>query len=273
MIAPMALGLGGNAVTVSQRALGARWPSTAPATISIAAATGAALAAVIAERCRAADLRFAVVHPYSGHNYELRYWLAACGIDPDRDIEIVILPPPLMADALASGAHRRLLRRRAVEHARRSAAGAAISSPSRPRSGDRARKRCSASQGRWASDNPEALAALLARALPGRALVRRPGEPRGAGRAAGASPAYLGLPRGMDAAGADRRHLDSGGGRQCARRGLLRAACARRRRSRGRATHCGSTRRWSAGGRSPIRRRTTAIAARDLPARTSTARR
>ena len=40
----------------------------------------------------------------SGHNYELRYWLAACGIDPARDVEIVIVPPPLMPDALASGA-------------------------------------------------------------------------------------------------------------------------------------------------------------------------
>jgi NitT/TauT family transport system ATP-binding protein len=48
-------------------------------------------------------LRFAVVHPHSGHNYELRYWLAACGIDPGRDIEIVIVPPPLMADALGAG--------------------------------------------------------------------------------------------------------------------------------------------------------------------------
>jgi NitT/TauT family transport system ATP-binding protein len=48
-------------------------------------------------------LRFAVVHPYSGHNYELRYWLAACGIDPTRDVDIVIVPPPLMADALEAG--------------------------------------------------------------------------------------------------------------------------------------------------------------------------
>ena len=48
-------------------------------------------------------LRFAVVHPYSGHNYELRYWLAACGIDPTREVEIVIVPPPLMAEALGGG--------------------------------------------------------------------------------------------------------------------------------------------------------------------------
>jgi hypothetical protein len=51
----------------------------------------------------APPLRFAVVHPHSGHNYELRYWLAACGIDPDRDVEIVILPPPLMTEALGRG--------------------------------------------------------------------------------------------------------------------------------------------------------------------------
>lgn len=49
-------------------------------------------------------LRFAVVHPHFGHNYELRYWLAACGVVPGRDVEIVILPPSLMPDALASGA-------------------------------------------------------------------------------------------------------------------------------------------------------------------------
>ena len=48
-------------------------------------------------------LQFGVVHPFSGHNFELRYWLSANGITPESDIEIVILPPPLMADALATG--------------------------------------------------------------------------------------------------------------------------------------------------------------------------
>src|SRR5262249_61751356 len=49
-------------------------------------------------------VRFGVVPPYGGHNSEPRYWPAACGIDPAREIDIVIVPPPLMADALASGA-------------------------------------------------------------------------------------------------------------------------------------------------------------------------
>lgn len=99
MIVPMALGLGGNAVTVSPKLWQAMAEHGATADLD-ARANGAALRAAIAART-GAPLRFGVVHPYSGHNYELRYWLAASGIDPDRDIEIVVLPPPDMGDALA----------------------------------------------------------------------------------------------------------------------------------------------------------------------------
>ncbi len=51
-------------------------------------------------RCR----RFGVTYPFSSHNYEFRYWLAAGGIDPDRDVKLVVVPPPLTSDALAAGA-------------------------------------------------------------------------------------------------------------------------------------------------------------------------
>jgi NitT/TauT family transport system ATP-binding protein len=70
-----------------------------------AAIAGAALARVVASRQREglARLRLGVVHPESGHNYELRYWLAASGVDPVRDVEIVIVPPPFLPDALAAG--------------------------------------------------------------------------------------------------------------------------------------------------------------------------
>jgi two-component system, oxyanion-binding sensor len=37
------------------------------------------------------------------HAYELRYWLAAAGIDPDRDVRLVVVPPPRMAERLKSG--------------------------------------------------------------------------------------------------------------------------------------------------------------------------
>jgi NitT/TauT family transport system ATP-binding protein len=103
MIAPMALGLGGNAITVSNDLWSAMEAAGAPSDGS-ARGTGEALRRVIAERAEKGlpRLRFGVVHRESGHNYELRYWLAASGIDPDRDIEIVIVPPPFQPDALAT---------------------------------------------------------------------------------------------------------------------------------------------------------------------------
>ena len=103
-VVPMALGLGGNAVTVSNALWQAMRQHGARGDLD-PASTGAALLAEIEGRAGLGKvpLRFAVVHPHSGHNYELRYWLAACRIDPDRDVEIVIVPPSLMADALGAG--------------------------------------------------------------------------------------------------------------------------------------------------------------------------
>jgi ABC-type nitrate/sulfonate/bicarbonate transport system substrate-binding protein len=45
-----------------------------------------------------------MTYPFSSHNYEFRYWLAAGGIDPDRDVKLVVVPPPMTSDALAAGA-------------------------------------------------------------------------------------------------------------------------------------------------------------------------
>lgn len=102
LIAPMALGLGGNAVTISS-ALAT--DSVARPDPTNARAAGLWLKSLIGERSeqRMPPLKFGVVHPHSAHNLELRYWLAGCSIDPDRDIEIVILPPPFMPDALENG--------------------------------------------------------------------------------------------------------------------------------------------------------------------------
>lgn len=99
MIAPVMLGLGNNAITVSADLWQAMRDAGAPGDLAPGPA-GAALARVIAASPR--KLRFGVVHQTSSHNYELRYWLAASGITPDRDIEIVVLPPPLLPDALGS---------------------------------------------------------------------------------------------------------------------------------------------------------------------------
>jgi NitT/TauT family transport system ATP-binding protein/nitrate/nitrite transport system substrate-binding protein len=64
-----------------------------------------ALAAVVRRRDAAgrAPLTFGMVFPFSCHNYDLRYWLAAAGIDPDNDINLVVIPPPLLAASLKNG--------------------------------------------------------------------------------------------------------------------------------------------------------------------------
>jgi ABC-type nitrate/sulfonate/bicarbonate transport system substrate-binding protein len=47
--------------------------------------------------------RFAVVHRFSTHNLLLRYWLAAAGADPERDVEVVVIPPEQVVAALVDG--------------------------------------------------------------------------------------------------------------------------------------------------------------------------
>jgi two-component system, oxyanion-binding sensor len=105
MIVPFALGLGGNAITVSSP-LYAAMVADNTSTLANPMEAGGALKSVLAQRQKQGLRRpvFAVVHSYSSHAYELRYWLAACGINPEADVEITIVPPGLMADALAAGA-------------------------------------------------------------------------------------------------------------------------------------------------------------------------
>ena len=45
-----------------------------------------------------------MTYPFSSHNYELRYWLAAGGIHPEHDVKLVVVPPPMTSDALSAGA-------------------------------------------------------------------------------------------------------------------------------------------------------------------------
>jgi NitT/TauT family transport system ATP-binding protein len=98
---PFVLGLNGNAITM-QADLAAR--VCPPGILGDPAQVGARLR-IVAEARRAAGkpLRFGVVHRYSSHNYMLRYWLAACGIRPDDDVEVTTIAPPFCADALEQG--------------------------------------------------------------------------------------------------------------------------------------------------------------------------
>ncbi|WP_413206953.1 CmpA/NrtA family ABC transporter substrate-binding protein [Rhodospirillum sp. A1_3_36] len=108
IISPMALGFGGNAVTVSNAlhdALLAVDPGATPNGAPDPSRIARALARVIASRKAAGQppLSFATVFPFSSHNYDLRYWLATEGIDPDRDLNMGIIAPPRMAESLRSG--------------------------------------------------------------------------------------------------------------------------------------------------------------------------
>jgi NitT/TauT family transport system ATP-binding protein len=104
MIAAMSLGLGGNAITVSK----GLWRDMTACGASLgasAAVQGKALREAIDVRAARGlePLTFAMVYPFSAHNYELRYWLAACGIDPDLDVRLTVIPPPFLVDALREG--------------------------------------------------------------------------------------------------------------------------------------------------------------------------
>jgi NitT/TauT family transport system ATP-binding protein len=105
LVAPFALGLGGNAITVS-RQIWEEMQGFGAGHSADPRRAGSALRDCIEARKVSGKppLTLAVVHDYSGHAYELRYWLAASGVNPDSDVVITIVPPPLMSDALSSGA-------------------------------------------------------------------------------------------------------------------------------------------------------------------------
>lgn len=46
---------------------------------------------------------FAVVARFSSHHFLLRNWLRSAGLDPERDVRIVVLPPPLVVEHMQEG--------------------------------------------------------------------------------------------------------------------------------------------------------------------------
>lgn len=101
---PLTLAVNGNAITASS-ALHAAIMAELTGQPTDPLATARALARVVEQRRRsgAEPLTFAMTFPFSTHNYQLRFWMAAGGVDPDNDVKLVVLPPPLMVDSLASG--------------------------------------------------------------------------------------------------------------------------------------------------------------------------
>jgi NitT/TauT family transport system ATP-binding protein len=102
--APFNLGINGNAITVSPQ-LHAAIMGEIDGDRLDPMATALALARVVATRRKAGrePLTFGMTFPFSTHNYQLRFWMAAGGVDPDEDVHLVVLPPPYMVDSIASG--------------------------------------------------------------------------------------------------------------------------------------------------------------------------
>ncbi|MET0970843.1 MAG: CmpA/NrtA family ABC transporter substrate-binding protein [Tardiphaga sp.] len=104
IVAPFNLGINGNAITVSP-ALHAALMAEVDGERTDPMATAQALRRVVEARAKAGaePLTFGMTFPFSTHNYQLRFWMAAGGVDPDEDVRLVVLPPPYMVDSLVSG--------------------------------------------------------------------------------------------------------------------------------------------------------------------------
>jgi NitT/TauT family transport system ATP-binding protein len=106
LIAPITLGLNGNAVTIAPRLYDEIVGRLAPgASASDPKATAAAFAQVVRGRAAHGDEppTLGMTFPFSTHNYQLRLWLEAGGLVPDVDVRLAVVPPPFMVDALQSG--------------------------------------------------------------------------------------------------------------------------------------------------------------------------
>jgi NitT/TauT family transport system ATP-binding protein len=103
LLAPFNLGLNGNAITVTPLLFHAL-SDAADGDLADPMVSARALARLVAERRRrnAEPLALGMTFPFSNHNYQLRFWMAAGGVDPDEDVRLVVLPPPYMVQSLAS---------------------------------------------------------------------------------------------------------------------------------------------------------------------------
>ena len=103
LVVPFNLGINGNAITVSPWLFSALSNAT-DGDLTDPKVSARALSRIVSERkARGLEpLNFGMTFPFSHHNYQLRYWMAAGGVDPDEDVRLVVLPPPYMVESLAS---------------------------------------------------------------------------------------------------------------------------------------------------------------------------
>ena len=91
VLTALVLNLHGNAITLSSRlhAAGVR--------------NAASFRTEAHRRHGEARLTLGIVYPYSSHHLQLRQWLIAAGLNPEKDVRIVVVPPAQMFRNLAAG--------------------------------------------------------------------------------------------------------------------------------------------------------------------------
>jgi nitrate/nitrite transport system substrate-binding protein len=60
-------------------------------------------AAFAAKKAQGKEVKVAMTFPGGTHDLWLRYWLAAGGIDPDKDVSTIVVPPPQMVANMKVG--------------------------------------------------------------------------------------------------------------------------------------------------------------------------
>jgi nitrate/nitrite transport system substrate-binding protein len=102
-VTAFSMDLNGNGITVSNE-LYERMVQADPEAMKHRPTTAIALKKVIDADKKAgkAPMTFAMVFPVSTHNYQLRYWMASAGINPDQDVRLIVIPPPQMVANLQS---------------------------------------------------------------------------------------------------------------------------------------------------------------------------
>jgi nitrate/nitrite transport system substrate-binding protein len=69
----------------------------------VAVDSGRLKAAFAEKKARGESVKAAMTFPGGTHDLWIRYWLAAGGIDPDRDVETIVVPPPQMVANMKVG--------------------------------------------------------------------------------------------------------------------------------------------------------------------------
>lgn len=106
VVTGLGLGLNGNAMTLSRTLHEQLLSLCGEATAAGRSPSPSELALALRhwlDQNPSSGLTLASVFPYSMHQYMLRHWLSLGGIDPDRELSLVVVPPDMMVSALQSG--------------------------------------------------------------------------------------------------------------------------------------------------------------------------